>query len=159
MTWTAGLVWPVLIGVVALSVLATVLMSFYSIGPTQIGLVRKRIGKKLPGNNPVAFAGEAGYQAELLMPGLRFKFKPFFAVTKYPWVQVPAGQIGVVIAQVGQPTPIGAKSARYDAAFGNFTDFGGCPFGLTLYCDRCAGAPCPLVDGDRSPPDRTVTRS
>jgi len=123
MIWTAGLVWPVLIGVVALSVLATVLMSFYSIGPTQIGLVRKRIGKKLPGNNPVAFAGEAGYQAELLMPGLRFKFKPFFAVTKYPWVQVPAGQIGVVIAQVGKPTPIGAKSARYDAAFGNFTDF------------------------------------
>ena len=57
------------------------------------------------------------------MPGLRFKFKPFYAVTKHPWVQVPAGQIGVVIAQVGKPTPIGAKSARYDSAFGNFTDF------------------------------------
>jgi hypothetical protein len=38
-------------------------------------------------------------------------------------VQVPAGQIGVVIAQVGKPTPIGAKSAKYDPAFGNFTDF------------------------------------
>ena len=47
--------------------------SIYSIGPTQIGLVRKRFGAKLPGNNPVAFVGEAGYQAELLMPGLRFK--------------------------------------------------------------------------------------
>jgi hypothetical protein len=44
-------------------------------------------------------------------------------VTKHPWVQVPAGQIGVVIAQVGKPTPIGAKSGRYDPAFGNFTDF------------------------------------
>ena len=103
--------------------LATVFASFYSIGPTQIGLVRKRFGKKLPGNNPVAFEGEAGYQAELLMPGVRFKFKPMFTVTKHPWVQVPAGQIGVVIAQVGKPTPIGAKSGRYDAAFGNFTDF------------------------------------
>src|ERR1019366_3043860 len=103
--------------------LATVFASFYSIGPTQIGLVRKRFGKKLPGNNPVAFEGEAGYQADLLMPGVRFKFKPFFAVTKHPWVQVPAGQIGVVTAQVGKPTPIGAKSGRYDAAFGNFTDF------------------------------------
>ena len=57
------------------------------------------------------------------MPGVRFKFKPLFTVTKHPWVQVPAGQIGVVIAQVGKPTPIGAKSGRYDAAFGNFTDF------------------------------------
>jgi hypothetical protein len=123
MTETAGLMWSFLMVVVALSVLATVLASFYSIGPTQIGLERKRFGKKLPGNNPVAFEGEAGYQAELLMPGLRFKFKPFSAVTKHPWVQVPAGQIGVVIAQVGKPTPIGAKSARYDSAFGNFTDF------------------------------------
>ena len=112
-----------LILAVAFFLVATALMSFYSIGPTQIGLVRKRFGKKLPGNNPVAFDGEAGYQADLLMPGIRFKFKPFYAVTKHPWVQVPAGQIGVVIAQVGKPTPIGAKSGRYDAAFGNFTDF------------------------------------
>ena len=123
MSESAGLILSVLIVVVALFLLATVFASFYSIGPTQIGLVRKRIGKKLPGNNPVAFEGEAGYQADLLMPGVRFKFKPFFTVTKHPWAQVPAGQIGVVIAQVGKPTPIGAKSARYDSAFGNFTDF------------------------------------
>ena len=64
--------------------LATVFASFYSIGPTQIGLVRKRFGKKLPGNNPVAFEGEAGYQAELLMPGVRFKFKPMFTVPSAP---------------------------------------------------------------------------
>jgi hypothetical protein len=120
---SGGLMWALLMVVLTLSVLAIVLASFYSIGPTQIGLVRKRIGKKLPGNNPVAFQGEAGYQAELLMPGIRFKFLPFYAVTKHPWVQVPAGQIGVVIAQVGKPTPIGAKSGRYDPAFGNFTDF------------------------------------
>ena len=120
---SGGLMWALLMVVLTLSVLAIVLASFYSIGPTQIGLVRKRIGNKLPGNNPVAFAGEAGYQAELLMPGIRFKFLPFYAVTKHPWVQVPAGQIGVVIAQVGKPTPIGAKSGRYDPAFGNFTDF------------------------------------
>jgi hypothetical protein len=115
--------------VVLLFVLAPVFMSFYSIGPTQIGLVRKRFGSKLPGNNPIAFLGEAGYQAELLMPGVRFKFKPLFTVTKHPWVQVPAGQIGVVIAQVGKPTPIGAKSGRYDSAFGNFTD-------LRLFVDK-----------------------
>src|SRR5580704_14314051 len=70
--------------------------SIYSIGPTQIGLVRKRFGAALPGNNPVAFKGEAGYQAELLMPGLRFKNVLVYGVTKHQWVQVPAGQIGVV---------------------------------------------------------------
>src|ERR1700728_4111288 len=96
--------------------------SVYSIGPTQIGLVRKRFGAALPGNNPVAFKGEAGYQAELLMPGLRFKWVMIYAVTKHQWVQVPAGQIGVVIAQVGEPLPIGAKSGVYKAEFGNFTD-------------------------------------
>ncbi len=96
--------------------------SIYSIGPTQVGLVRKRFGVKLPGDNPIAFKGEAGYQAELLMPGLRFKFVVIYAVAKHPWVQVPAGQIGVVIAQVGAATPIGAKSGVYKPEFGNFTD-------------------------------------
>jgi hypothetical protein len=106
----------------ALFIVVVIFKSIYSIGPTQIGLVRKRFGAKLPGNNPVAFLGEAGYQAELLMPGLRFKFYLVYDVTKHPWVQVPAGQIGVVIAQVGEPTPIGAKSGVYKPEFGNFTD-------------------------------------
>lgn len=96
--------------------------SLYSIGPTEVGLVRKRIGRKLPEDNPVAFHGEAGYQANLLMPGLRFQLWPIFKVSKHPWVQVPAGQIGIVVAQIGQPLPIGAKSAIYTEAFGNFTD-------------------------------------
>jgi uncharacterized membrane protein YqiK len=102
--------------------IALLLKSIYSIGPTQIGLVRKRIGRKLPDDNPLAFKGEAGYQAELLMPGLRFKFILFYAVTKHPWVQIPAGQIGVVIAQIGESLPIGAKSAVYTPQFGTFTD-------------------------------------
>ena len=37
----------------------------------------------------------------MLTPGVRFKLWPIFAVKKFPWVQVPAGEIGVVIAQVG----------------------------------------------------------
>jgi hypothetical protein len=108
--------------IAAAAVLAILLNSFYSIGPTEVGLVRKRAGAKLPGDNPLAFRGEAGYQAELLMPGVRFKLSLLFAVTKHSWVQVPAGQIGVVIAQAGQPMPIGAKSAVYKPEFGNFTD-------------------------------------
>ncbi len=113
----------VVVAVVAFIVVVLALNSFKSIGPTEVGLVTKRFGfKKLKNDNPIAFNGEAGFQADLLMPGLRFKLWPIYAIKKFPWVQVPAGEIGVVIAQVGKPLPIGAKSARYDNAFGNFSN-------------------------------------
>lgn len=92
------------------------------IGPTEVGLVTKRIGKKLPEDTPIALHGEAGYQIDILMPGLRFVFWPVFSVEKFPWVRVPAGGIGVVVAQAGKPLPIGAKSANYKNEFGNFTE-------------------------------------
>jgi flavin-binding protein dodecin len=99
------------------------LASLHRIGPTEVGLVIKRFSwSKLAKDNPVAFNGEAGYQADLLMPGLRWMPRIIYSVEKYPWVQVPAGEIGVVIAQVGQPLPIGAKSAIYKKEFANFSD-------------------------------------
>ena len=99
--------------------------SIHLIGPAQVGLVNKRFAfKKLPEDNPVAFHGEAGYQAAMLMPGLRVKLWPVHSVQKFPWVQVPAGEIGVVIAQVGAPLPIGAKSGAYRREFGNFSNLG-----------------------------------
>src|SRR5947208_13492808 len=77
------------------------LKSHHRIGPTQVGLVTRRIAwRKLSDDNPIAFRGEAGFQAELLMPGARIQLWPLYSVAKYPWVQVPAGEIGVVIAQV-----------------------------------------------------------
>jgi uncharacterized membrane protein YqiK len=108
---------------VALLVVLVAMKSVHRIGPSQVGLVNKKLGfRKLKGDNPIAFRGEAGYQAELLMPGLRFRLWPIFAVDRHPWVQVPAGEIGVVIAQVGHPLPIGAKSAHYRSAFGDFSN-------------------------------------
>jgi len=56
------------------------------------------------------------------MPGLRWRLWPVYSVERRPWVQVPAGEIGMVIAQVGQPLPIGAKSAGYKKEVGNFTN-------------------------------------
>src|SRR5215472_5924787 len=117
--------YPLLMVLLVLAVWSFI-ASLRRIGPTEVGLVTKRFSfKKLAKDNPVAFGGEAGYQADLLMPGLRWK--PFFlyAVEKYPWVQVPAGEIGVVISQVGNPLPIGAKSATYKREFGNFSDLRG----------------------------------
>ena len=100
--------------------------SVHLIGPAQVGLVNKRFSfRKLPSDNPIAFRGEAGYQATLLTPGLRMALWPVNAVQKFPWVQVPAGEIGVVIAQVGEPLPIGAKSGVYKTQFANFSNLVG----------------------------------
>lgn len=112
----------VVVAVVAAVAVVVLLKSIYLIGATQVGLVNKRVGlRRLKEDNPIAFRGEAGYQARLLMPGLRFKLWPIYGVKRFPWVQVPAGEIGVVIAQVGSPLPIGAKSAIYRPEFGNFS--------------------------------------
>jgi uncharacterized membrane protein YqiK len=121
-----GVLELLVVAVVAVVVLAAALLlvrSVHRIGPNQVGLVTKHFAaRKLTDDDPVAFGGEAGYQADLLMPGLRLKPWPRYSVRKFPWVQVPAGEVGVVIAQVGRPLPIGAKSARYDAEFGGFSD-------------------------------------
>ena len=100
-----------------------ILMSVRRVGPTEVGLVLKRVGiKKLREDNTIAFHGEPGCQADLLMPGLRWKAWLIYGVEKFPWVQVQAGEVGVVISQVGAPLPIGAKSAIYKKSFGNFSN-------------------------------------
>jgi uncharacterized membrane protein YqiK len=111
-----------LAALVVVAILEVVTRSIVVIGPAQVGLVIKRVSARHnTTDTPIAFAGEAGYQAELLMPGVRFKLWPTYTVVKYPWVQVPAGEIGVVISQIGEPLPTGAKSAVYRPEFGNFS--------------------------------------
>ncbi|MGD0897268.1 MAG: SPFH domain-containing protein [Thermoguttaceae bacterium] len=104
--WTAA-------AVLAAVIVVIVLPSIRIIGPTEVGLVTKRFAlRKLPSDNPIAFHGEAGYQADLLMPGWHLKLWIMYLVEKHPWVQVRAGEIGVVVAQVGRSLPVGAKSAE-----------------------------------------------
>jgi hypothetical protein len=101
---------------------AIVAMSIVRIGPNEVGLVIKRFGREKRSPGPVALDGEAGYQADLLMPGLAFRLWPVNRVEKHPWVQVPTGEIGLVVAQVGGPLPTGWKSGIYKREFGQFTD-------------------------------------
>src|SRR6187401_197996 len=108
----------ILVGILIVVVVAA--SSFHPIGPAQVGLVTKRVGRKLDADQVLALHGEAGYQADLLMPGLRFKLWPIYGVERFDWVQVPPDRVGLVIAQVGAPLPTGAKSAVYRAEFGNF---------------------------------------
>ena len=112
----------IVVGVVVFLVLALVSRSFHSVGPAEVGLVTKRLGRKLGDEELIAMNGEAGYQAELLMPGLRFKLWPVFQVERFPWVQVAPDHIGLVIGQVGAAVPTGAKSAVYRPEFGSFAD-------------------------------------
>ncbi len=113
----------IFLGSLVFVLLVLILPSIRIIGPTEVGLVHRRFSaSKLEGQNPVAFKGEAGYQAVLLMPGWRFQFWILYGVSVHPWVQVPAGEIGVVIAQVGESLPIGAKSAKYSSELGDFRD-------------------------------------
>ena len=96
-------------------------MSTRRIGPSEVGLVLKRVSvRKFSDDNAIAFRGEPGYQADLLMPGLRWKAWLLYEVQKFPWVQVPAGEIGVVISQVGAALPIGAKSASLQKGLRKF---------------------------------------
>ncbi len=96
--------------------------SVHRIGPNEVGLVIKRWGRVRTDESPVAMNGEAGYQPDLLMPGIAFRFWPMNRVEKHPWVQIPTGEIGLVVAQVGAPLPIGWKSGIYKTEFGQFTD-------------------------------------
>jgi uncharacterized membrane protein YqiK len=105
---------------VVLAIGFVLFQSLEHIGPTELGLVTKRFGRRLSSGNVIATSGEAGYQEGLLMPGWRFKLWPLFGIAKHPWVQVPAGEVGLVIAQVGEPLPVGAKSSVYRAEFGDF---------------------------------------
>ena len=65
----------VILGLLGFAAVIVMLLSTYYIGPTEVGLVTKLVGGKLKESDPIAFNGEAGYQADLLMPGVRFKFK------------------------------------------------------------------------------------
>ncbi|HET7698650.1 MAG TPA: SPFH domain-containing protein [Vicinamibacterales bacterium] len=109
---------------VPLAVLLAVVavLSVHRIGPNQVGLVIRRWGPRRAEGGPVAFQNEAGYQADLLMPGVAVRLWPVNRVEKHPWVQIPTGEIGLVIAQVGAPLPTGWKSGVYKPVFGQFTD-------------------------------------
>jgi hypothetical protein len=102
--------------------LPILVMSIVRIGPNEVGLVIRRWGREKKCEGPLALRGEAGYQADLLMPGIAVRLWPVNHIEKHPWVQVPTGEIGLVVAQVGAALPTGWKSGIYKPEFGQFTD-------------------------------------
>ena len=73
----------------------------------QVGIVVKRFSNRslVPGRL-VALAGEAGYQADTLAPGLHFGFWRWqYRVIKVPVIVVPQGEIALIIAADGAAIP------------------------------------------------------
>jgi len=57
-----GIIVGVVIIIVLLIVLVILMASTKYIGPTEVGLIIKRVEKKLPADEPIVFHKEAGYQ-------------------------------------------------------------------------------------------------
>ena len=77
------------------------------ISERQVGIVIKRFaGRSLVPGRLVALAGEAGYQADILAPGLHFGYWRWqYRVLKVPVTVVPQGEIALVIAADGAAMP------------------------------------------------------
>lgn len=83
------------------------------IGENESGLIIKRFGRNLPPGRLIAVDGEAGFQAQLLPPGWHFPIWRFAAKVEHiPLVTVPAGQIGLVIANDGAGIPSSRMLAK-----------------------------------------------
>jgi uncharacterized membrane protein YqiK len=73
----------------------------------QVGMVIKKFATdSLPAGRLLAMHGEAGYQADLLAPGWHLGYFPWqYTVKKAPWIEIPQGEIGLVLAVDGAPIP------------------------------------------------------
>jgi uncharacterized membrane protein YqiK len=92
------------------------------IGAQESGLVVRRYGRPLPAGRIIATRGEAGYQAQLLPPGWHFGLWPWkYKITKVGLVEVPPGEIALVVAKGGAAIPAERVLAR-DVDCDNFQD-------------------------------------
>ena len=119
---TQVLHWALLIGIPLFFILfyKFVLRVFFGlviVPENRIGLVTKKFvlfGKQeLPEGRIMATLGEAGYQARTLAPGVYFwKWIWQYAVTFQPFVIIPTGQLGLVLARDGRELETGHILAR-----------------------------------------------
>lgn len=103
---------PVVIGVslfilVTLMMAGPLLLGTVLISERQVGIVVKRFGARaLEPGRLLALAGEAGYQADTLAPGLHFGYWRWqYRIIKVPVTVVPQGEIALVLAADGAAIP------------------------------------------------------
>jgi uncharacterized membrane protein YqiK len=89
--------------VVVLLILSPWLTGSVLINEREVGIVVRKFGsRRLPPGRLIALDGEAGFQADTLAPGLHFGYWFFqYRITKAPMIRIPAGEIGLVLANAG----------------------------------------------------------
>ena len=94
-----------LLEVTVLLILSPWLSGMVMIDEREVGVVIKKFGARtLPQGQLIALKGEAGYQADTLAPGMHFGYWFFqYRVVKVPMIKIPAGEIGLVLANAGAP--------------------------------------------------------
>src|SRR5436190_12198626 len=97
----------VVVAVVLLLLIGPLVFGSVLIQERQVGIVVKRFGARaLPPGRFVALAGEAGFQADTLAPGLHFGYWRWqFRIVKVSVTVVPQGEIALVLAADGAPIP------------------------------------------------------
>lgn len=103
-SWAIG---ALLLVVVFLLLAGPLLFGAVLISERQVGVVVKRFGGRgLEPGRLIALAGEAGYQADTLAPGLHFGFWRWqYRIIKVPVTIVPQGEIALVLAADGAAIP------------------------------------------------------
>ena len=100
--------------VVVFAMFANLLTGAVLISERQVGIVVKRFGGRgLEPGRLIALAGEAGYQADTLAPGLHFRLWRWqYRIIKVPVTMVPQGEIALVLAADGAAIPAGANPGK-----------------------------------------------
>lgn len=98
--------------VVFLVALPSVTLGLVIVGERQVGVVVKKFsirrgaGASLMPGKLIALNGEPGYQAETLAPGWHLGYWPWmYSIQKVSVTVIPPGEIGLVVAADGSPTP------------------------------------------------------
>lgn len=104
-TWTQASWWAA--GAFLALLAAPLLSGAVFIHERQVGVIIKKFGSRsLPPGHLIALEGESGYQADTLPPGLHFGYWPWqYRITKAPVVNVPQGEIALLVAADGAAIP------------------------------------------------------
>ena len=103
--------WPWLVLGVALLVIATQSLAIAA-GNQFITLERRWFGKPMADGRTVALRDEVGVQARTLGPGVHLLIPFVYTARKHKFITIGTGQIGIVRAITGFPTPAGQFFAR-----------------------------------------------
>jgi uncharacterized membrane protein YqiK len=105
---------PVVLSLIFYKFVLRVFFGMVIVPEDKIGLVTKKFvlfgeNKELPDGRIIATKGEAGFQAKSLPPGLYWWMWPWqYSVAMTPFVVIPEGKLGLVLANDGLEIPTGS---------------------------------------------------